>query len=520
MKLRSTIKHIRFLIFLFLLVEQLPAQEAKIYSELVIYQQSLSQEQTKAYNTAFETYKNNAKADSIPTKKSKEVRYVEQLSQEFTKYFYLDSINYATAFILALQLENALDNITEEQYPNKRADYFRLGEAYYIFNDFEKSIAILKKAITNNSPRSFTDRANLDARKIIGICYANLNEIDLSDFYFCSILKSNDMILDRPTYNAYALSYLGCNAMMRKEYAKALVLDDAVLPFFRNYTDYGHLAGMYYCRSTGYYNLGNITQSGLAADSVLFYANQDVYHPTKRRKQAFSALARYNAAIGNASQTKAYSDSLVTIYKQEALKHTSQYIANAKEVINRRHAVAAQERAASYRQQMLFGIVISTLFIFLAGYIFWQYRRLRTAHRALVEKSKQWAEQIAQDYKLDADKNPLSSTPEEIQIMQQVHNYIITEKNYLDADLSLDKLSKDLNVNRSYLSSAINNVMGKNFNAYINEYRISEAINMLNADKNTIDDIYFSCGFNSKRTFYNSFKRITGISPGEYLGNL
>lgn len=520
MKLLFTIRYIQLSIFSLLFITQLQAQEAGSYPELILYHHTLAPEQTAAYNKALKTYNETVKSNSVPTKKSKEIVHIERLSQEFAKSFRLDSTSYATAFILALELENALDKITEEQYPDKRTDYARLGEAYYLFNDFHKSISILKKAITDYPPRSFTDCANLDARKIIGICYANMNEMDLSDSYFYSILESEDMILDRPIYNAYAISYLGCNAMMREEYTKALILDDAALPFFRDYTDYGHLAGMFYCRSTGYYNLGDIAQSGLAADSVLYYANQDTYHPTKRRKQAFSALARYHAAVGDAFRTKAYGDSLIAIYNQEALEHTSQYIANANEVINRRHADEAEKRAASYRQNMLVGINVSILFIFLAGYIFWQYRRLRTAHRALVDKSKLWAAQIAEDYKLDTNRISLTSTPEEMQIMQQIHDHVIVEKNYLDADLSLDKLSKDLNTNRSYLSATINNVMKKNFSAYINEYRISEAINMLNEGENTIEDICFSCGFNSKRTFYYSFKKITGISPGEYIDNL
>lgn len=512
------------LLILLSLFSELSAQKKKIYPELDLYNKTLSAKQSEAYNKAFNEYRNNISTYPFPTiYKDKRATEAQALSREFTESLWGDSINYSSAFVLALELENLLDNITEEEYPNKRFDYFRLGEAYYLFNDFYKSINILKKVISEHPPRSFTDCTNLDARRIMGICYAELEQMDISDYYLCSILESPDLILDRPVYNAYALSYLATNAMIRGKYTKALVLNEAILPFFRDYSDYGHLAGMFHTRFKCYLVTGDIYRAGIAADSVLYYADRDTYHPNKRHKMAFSALLHYNAAVGNAIGTEAYSDSLMHVYEQEALEYTSQYIADARQEKSEHDAEEAQEKAEIYRRNMITGIIISILVILFAGYTIIQYRRLRTAYRALAEKSRLWAEQINNDYKLDIEKISEKSLPEEIHIMQLIHNYIIIEKHYLDVELTLDKLAKELTINRSYLSSSINNITGKNFNSYVNEYRIASAIHMLNntnKDFNSIDDIYIACGFNSKRSFYYSFKKITGITPGEYRDNL
>ena len=501
-------------------IQKLPAQAKSNYSELSLYNQTLTPEYIQAYQKALDAYTKNPRVDSDIVSKNKEVEKVKKLSQNFNKSLKGDSANFASVFILALQLELALDDIDEEQYPDKRADYARLGEVYYLFNDFEKSIVILRKALTKTPPRTFTDRANLDARKMIGLCYANLNQMGPSDYYFRSILESEDMVLDRPVYNAYALSLLGYNAMMRGKYEKALVLGSTVLPFFRNYTDPGHLADMYYSLSKSYYNLGDIVQSGLAVDSILVYANKDNYQPSKRFKQAFSALIRYNAAVGNATLTKAYNDSLINIYRQDNRLHASQYIAHARQVLSEQHASEVQKKVTACHRNMIVGIVIAFLVMLFAGYTFFQYRRLRTAYRTLAQKSRQWAEQIQENYEL-INKLAENSSPEEVSIMQQVHDYVILEKNYLDAELSLDKLSKELNINRSYLSSAINHVMGKNFSAYINEYRISEAFKILNSEEQQmpIKDLIIACGFNNKNSFYNYFKKVTGITPSEYRNN-
>lgn len=64
--------------------------------------------------------------------------------------------------------------------------------------------------------------------------------------------------------------------------------------------------------------------------------------------------------------------------------------------------------------------------------------------------------------------------------MQQIHDYIITEKNYLDIELNLEKMSKKPNINHTYLSSEINNVMGENLNAYVSEYQVTEVISIFN----------------------------------------
>lgn len=515
-------KHILFIYLFFLLfVQYLPAQNQS-YPELTLYRQTLSDTNIQAYHKALDEYNKQpiTKTDSI-TDKDATVQKIKELTQKFHDSFWGTLPNYSSAFIQALEVEGLLDKIPESSYPEKRSDYARLGEAYYLFNDFEKSIAVLKKALNEQPPLSFTDRADLDARKIIGICYANLNQMDISDYYFRSILESPYQVLDRPVYNAYALSYLGCNAMIRGEYEKALALDDAVLPFFRSYTDNGHLAGMYYCRFSSYFALGDIQRAGIAADSILYYANRDTYHPNKRRKQAFTALSRYNATLGNASLTKAYSDSLVSIYKKEENEYTSQYIANAIQVKHREQAEQAQLEADAYRKNMIIWVVVSIIAILLLSYIFIQYRRLRAAHRVLIEKSRQWADQISESYNRDITDSDAEIT-EDTRIMQQIQDYVIKDRNYLNSDLNLGSIAQELNINRTYISSAINHVMGKNFSTYINEYRIAEAIRLLNDpayNSFLSDDLYLSVGFNNKRSFYNNFKKITGIPPGEFIEN-
>ncbi|MBN2434453.1 MAG: response regulator [Spirochaetes bacterium] len=94
---------------------------------------------------------------------------------------------------------------------------------------------------------------------------------------------------------------------------------------------------------------------------------------------------------------------------------------------------------------------------------------------------------------------------------------IENEKLFCDEDLTIQRLSSIMNIHRNDLSLLINELFGKNYNVFINEYRINYAIELFNNHPNkSILDVAYSCGFNSYSPFYNAFKKITGQSPEQY----
>lgn len=91
---------------------------------------------------------------------------------------------------------------------------------------------------------------------------------------------------------------------------------------------------------------------------------------------------------------------------------------------------------------------------------------------------------------------------------------------YLQPELTLSDIAIRLKTNISVLSGVVNNAFGKNFNDFVNEYRVKEFQKrvLLPENKNiTLLGIAFDCGFNSKATFNRSFKKFTGKSPKEFL---
>lgn len=91
---------------------------------------------------------------------------------------------------------------------------------------------------------------------------------------------------------------------------------------------------------------------------------------------------------------------------------------------------------------------------------------------------------------------------------------------YCQTDFSLDKLAKLVGSNSKYVSQVINDSFKKNFNAFVNTYRIQTArerlIDVDHYGNLTIKGIAESVGFKSPTTFINVFKKMVGLSPSVY----
>lgn len=101
--------------------------------------------------------------------------------------------------------------------------------------------------------------------------------------------------------------------------------------------------------------------------------------------------------------------------------------------------------------------------------------------------------------------------------------YMENERPYLDPDLSLIDLARRLKTNASILSPVINAGTGKNFNDFVNQYRVDafkrQALDPANSHLSLLG-IAFDCGFNSKATFNRAFKKLSGQSPREFVESM
>jgi AraC-like DNA-binding protein len=105
-------------------------------------------------------------------------------------------------------------------------------------------------------------------------------------------------------------------------------------------------------------------------------------------------------------------------------------------------------------------------------------------------------------------------------ISNRLNDLMQRERLYTNPELTLGEMALQLNIHPNYLSQVINSVEKKNFYDYINTYRVEEFNRMVKLPKNqkfTLLALAFECGFNSKTSFNRNFRKVTGLSPTEYL---
>ena len=90
-------------------------------------------------------------------------------------------------------------------------------------------------------------------------------------------------------------------------------------------------------------------------------------------------------------------------------------------------------------------------------------------------------------------------------------------KVYLRFHVTIQDLSREIGINRTYLSNFINETYGENFNNWINRLRIYEAkYKILTTSENSLSEIARKVEFADLAHFSKIFKRKEGISPSDW----
>jgi len=106
------------------------------------------------------------------------------------------------------------------------------------------------------------------------------------------------------------------------------------------------------------------------------------------------------------------------------------------------------------------------------------------------------------------------------QYTKSLLSYLNEEEPYLIPNLSLRTLADQVQIHPNKLSWLLNERIGKNFNEFINHYRIEYFKKLALDPKNShisLIGLAYESGFNSKTVFNTYFKKETGLTPKAYL---
>jgi AraC-like DNA-binding protein len=109
--------------------------------------------------------------------------------------------------------------------------------------------------------------------------------------------------------------------------------------------------------------------------------------------------------------------------------------------------------------------------------------------------------------------------PLAVDYAKQLVNLMKEKKLYKEQNLQIIELANETNILVHHCSYVLNKVLGKNFRDWTNEFRVNHFIEIYKEQRaqKTIDALAKESGFKNTTTFYNAFKKATGLSPTQYF---
>lgn len=203
------------------------------------------------------------------------------------------------------------------------------------------------------------------------------------------------------------------------------------------------------------------------------------------------------------------SDSIFSLERERSINELRiQYEAakKEKEIEQGQRIVAQQTRKL---QTVVFILIIITV-ITATIFILYQHK-----NKLYIQLLRQYKKSLA-----DSNSSPENRKFEQKleEIYGQLEQIMKQDKIYREKNLTVEKVAKMLDTNRTYLSKAINEKTGLSFNYYVNSFRIDEAVKVLSDSNNdiAIKTLSYDLGFNSISTFYKLFTDVLGVTPSQF----
>lgn len=99
------------------------------------------------------------------------------------------------------------------------------------------------------------------------------------------------------------------------------------------------------------------------------------------------------------------------------------------------------------------------------------------------------------------------------ELLKKAYAYI--SQNY-SKQITLSDVAEYVHLNPTYLSTTFKKTSGYSFKYYLNSVRIEESKRLLSNTDYSILDIAIACGFQDQSYFTKTFKKFTGLTPGQF----
>lgn len=319
----------------------------------------------------------------------------------------------------------------------------------------------------------------------------------------------------------YALvMYDNVRARIRGDFRAALRACDRMMTIGKDVkNDPRYLLSAYSVRSKTYAQMGDYRR---AIDDLRYLEDQakatqyiDFLMPVCKDLQG------YYAKVGDRRKADYYrrqhfelKDSLLSYHQMASVKEMS-FIGEMEDM--EAQVAAAEHRNFVWMVSLAITVLIASVIAVALVLLRRKNRELDASNKMLYEKNVALLK--ADDERKKYQRSSLDDAAKQT-LQQTLREVMDNTEEYLSVDFSIARLAEMAHSTTKVVSQVINECFGNNFNAFVNEYRIRRACQMMNGKEHqnlTVQAIGNEVGFKSHSSFVTAFKRFTGLTPSNYM---
>lgn len=438
------------------------------------------------YNWIGNVYKDQGKYDSALENYLKSVDNYKFLNDSANIAYPL--LNLSSIYRLLKQFDKAKEYAIEAKKRfEKSGNLNGAGSALYRFalilleedkaNDAIKTLKEAKDIFVKTKNFYFLTLTN----QFLGTCYLEIGEIDKASLYFKN------------------------------------ALDDAI-----KVGDKSLLATVYENIGGEYFSKGNYKNAltYLRKSSELLTELNDVYSLKEISLKYIELFSRMNQSDSTIAYLNIYQQLSDSLYNQQTTTTIAEMQTKYETSKKEQEIQLAAIKINQQKSWVIFLVVL--VFVLLVNSLFF-YLHLQHKHKKNLQIAKANMERdlLIKEKTKARIRNSVSDQTTK-KILVKLIKEVEDNKCYREPELNISNLAQKAGTNREYLSQIIHKTYNKNFNDFVNYYRVQEAVEILKKivageqDDWTMDIVAEKSGFKYTSTFYPAFKQAMGMSPSEF----
>ena len=435
-------------------------------------------------------------------------------------------------FYIEKDYKKALDNyLISNDYLKNSSDLFlkhnlqlHLASIKAYLNESEDALSLF-----NQCKEYFSSQNDHKSQRLYLLTLSGINVVYYRIDDYKNLFKNNRLLFtesqrlkDDFFYN-YSLIVLGYEKYIEGNYTDCInTVEEGLKYILENTDDFIWTGISYFHIGRSYWKLNESEKSLGYFHKVDSIFNKHQY-ADKTFRPMYELLINHHKALNNKTEQLYYVNQLLKLdsinnanYEYISPKIHKEY--DTPKLLEEKHQLeqSFNKKSKLYNYIILFCSIFVFVLILYSIYLFKQKKSFKEKYNLLMANQP-----IPNKGDKTNEKIPFEIGDQTAQEILQKLRKFEEKKNFLQTNLTLNKLASQLKTNSSYLSKTINDIKGKTFSAYLNELRINYIIQLLKEEPKfrvyTIDAIAELAGFNTRQSFSKAFVEHTGIRPSYFL---